>query len=93
MEFDKLSGKLLALMFEWRDDKLIEMHRKPETSERPIVYGVWQGVVVDSQFNPGPLTTQAASLQILDFTSDGDVRGALARNADLQQRNAIQRLL
>jgi len=26
---------------------------------------------VDFQFNPGPLTTQTADLQVLDFTSDG----------------------
>jgi len=28
---------------------------------------------IDFQFNPGPLVTQAASLQILGFTSDGSL--------------------
>lgn len=30
---------------------------------------------LDFQFNPGPLVSQAASLQILDFTSDGTLVG------------------
>jgi len=30
---------------------------------------------LDFNFNPGPLVTQAASLQILDFTSDGTLAG------------------
>lgn len=30
---------------------------------------------LDFNFNPGPLTTQAASLQILNFTSDGTLAG------------------
>jgi hypothetical protein len=30
----------------------------------------------DFNFNPGPLVTQAASLQILDFTSDGALAGS-----------------
>jgi hypothetical protein len=31
---------------------------------------------LDFNFNPGPLTTQAASLQILNFMSDGTLVGA-----------------
>ena len=30
---------------------------------------------LDFNFNPGPLVTQAASLQIIDFTSDGTLAG------------------
>lgn len=30
---------------------------------------------LDFNFNPGPLVTQAASLQILDFTSNGTLAG------------------
>ena len=31
---------------------------------------------LDFNFNPGPLVTQPASLQILDFTSDGTLAGS-----------------
>ena len=31
---------------------------------------------LDFNFNPGPLVTQAASLQLLNFTSDGTLAGA-----------------
>jgi PEP-CTERM motif len=34
------------------------------------------GGSLDFQFNPGPLTTQTASLQILNFTSDGALAGS-----------------
>jgi hypothetical protein len=30
---------------------------------------------LDFQFNPGPLVTQAASLQVLDFMTDGSLAG------------------
>ncbi|MGD0630846.1 MAG: NF038129 family PEP-CTERM protein [Terracidiphilus sp.] len=38
---------------------------------------------LDFQFNPGPLTTQAASLQILDFTSDGVLAGSPSLTGDV----------
>ena len=56
-----------------------------------------------SNFNPGPLVTQAASLQILDFTSDGilagsptltgDVAGALPATLTFDNGDRLQRLL
>jgi PEP-CTERM motif len=38
---------------------------------------------LDFNFNPGPLTTQAASLQILDFTSDGVLAGSPTLTGDV----------
>lgn len=38
---------------------------------------------LDFQFNPGPLTSQAASLQILDFSSDGSLAGSPALTGDV----------
>jgi len=38
---------------------------------------------LDFQFNPGPLTTQAASLQILGFTSDGTLAGTPSLTGDV----------
>src|ERR1700677_3188656 len=38
---------------------------------------------LDFQFNPGPLTTQAASLQILDFASDGVLAGSPSLAGDV----------
>jgi hypothetical protein len=38
---------------------------------------------LDFQFNPGPLTTQSASLQILDFTSDGTLAGSPSLTGDV----------
>ena len=38
---------------------------------------------LDFQFNPGPLTTQAASLQILDFSSDGSLAGSPSLTGDV----------
>jgi hypothetical protein len=38
---------------------------------------------LDFQFNPGPLTTQPASLQILDFTSDGALAGSPSLTGDV----------
>jgi hypothetical protein len=38
---------------------------------------------LDFQFNPGPLTTQAASLQILEFSSDGSLAGSPALTGDV----------
>ena len=38
---------------------------------------------LDFQFNPGPLTTQSASLQILDFTSDGVLAGSPSLTGDV----------
>ncbi len=38
---------------------------------------------VDFNFNPGPLVTQAASLQILDFTSDGALVGSPTLTGDV----------
>jgi hypothetical protein len=57
----------------------------------PIVYDVTvdtssiAGTVgsLDFQFDPGPLTTQAASLQILDFTSDGVLAGGPSLTGDV----------
>ena len=37
----------------------------------------------DFNFNPGPLVTQPASLQILDFTSDGVLAGSPALTGDV----------
>jgi hypothetical protein len=37
----------------------------------------------DFEFNPGPLVTQAASLQILNFTSDGTLAGSPALTGDV----------
>jgi hypothetical protein len=38
---------------------------------------------LDFNFNPGPLVTQAASLQILDFTSDGTLAGSPTLSGDV----------
>jgi hypothetical protein len=38
---------------------------------------------LDFDFNPGPLVTQAASLQILDFTSDGTPAGGPVLTGDI----------
>ena len=38
---------------------------------------------LDFQFNPGPLQTQAASLQILGFTSDGVLAGSPSLTGDV----------
>jgi hypothetical protein len=38
---------------------------------------------LDFQFNPGPLVTQAASLQILSFTSDGALAGNSVLTGDV----------
>ena len=38
---------------------------------------------LDFEFNPGPLVTQTASLQILDFTSDGALAGSPALTGDV----------
>ena len=38
---------------------------------------------LDFQFNPGPLTTQASSLQILEFSSDGSLAGSPALTGDV----------
>ena len=38
---------------------------------------------LDLQFNPGPLTSQAASLQILNFTSDGTPAGGPSETGDV----------
>jgi hypothetical protein len=38
---------------------------------------------LDFQFNPGPLTTQTASLQILDFSSDGSLAGSPSLTGDV----------
>jgi hypothetical protein len=38
---------------------------------------------LDFDFNPGPLVTQAASLQILDFASDGSLAGSPALTGDV----------
>jgi len=38
---------------------------------------------LDFQFNPGPLTTQSASLQILDFNSDGTLAGSPSLTGDV----------
>jgi len=38
---------------------------------------------IEFQFNPGGLTTQAASLQILNFTSDGTLAGTPAISGDV----------
>jgi len=38
---------------------------------------------LDFQFNPGPLITQAASLQILDFSSDGSLAGSPSLTGDV----------
>src|SRR5208282_1452048 len=37
----------------------------------------------DFEFNPGPLVTQAASLQILNFSSDGTLAGTPALTGDV----------
>ena len=39
---------------------------------------------LDFNFNPGPFTTQAASLQILNFAGDGSLSGivSVGENAD-----------
>jgi len=37
----------------------------------------------DFQFNPGPLVTQSASLQILNFTSDGSLAGGPTLTGDV----------
>jgi hypothetical protein len=65
----KLSSLLLASL----------LVATPLASASPITYDVtvntssFAGTTgsLDFQFNPGPLVTQVASLQILDFTSDG----------------------
>src|SRR5262249_51862810 len=38
---------------------------------------------LDFEFNPGPLVTQAASLQILNFSSDGTLAGSPALTGDV----------
>jgi hypothetical protein len=38
---------------------------------------------LDFNFNPGPLVTQSASLQILDFTSDGTLAGSPMLTGDV----------
>ena len=38
---------------------------------------------LDFNFNPGPLVTQSASLQILNFTSDGTLAGSPALTGDV----------
>jgi hypothetical protein len=38
---------------------------------------------LDFQFNPGPLMTQAASLQILDFSSNGSLAGSPSLTGDV----------
>src|SRR5215472_6236002 len=38
---------------------------------------------LDFEFNPGPLVSQPASLQILDFTSDGALAGTPALTGDV----------
>lgn len=38
---------------------------------------------LDFQFNPGPFSTQSASLQILDFTSNGMLTGSPTINGDV----------
>lgn len=38
---------------------------------------------LDFQFNPGPLVTQAASLQVLNFSSDGALAGSPALTGDV----------
>ncbi len=38
---------------------------------------------LDFQFNPGPLVSQAASLQILNFSSDGTLAGSPALTGDV----------
>jgi len=38
---------------------------------------------LDFEFNPGPLVTQAASLQILKFTSDGTLTGNPVLTGDI----------
>ena len=38
---------------------------------------------LDFQFNPGPLVTQAASLQILNFTSNGSLAGSPVLTGDV----------
>jgi hypothetical protein len=38
---------------------------------------------LDFQFNPGPLTTQPASIQILDFTGDGALAGSPSLTGDV----------
>jgi hypothetical protein len=38
---------------------------------------------LDFEFNPGPLVTQAASLQILNFASDGSLAGSPALTGDV----------
>jgi hypothetical protein len=38
---------------------------------------------LDFEFNPGPLVTQAASLQILNFASDGTLTGSPVLTGDV----------
>jgi hypothetical protein len=60
-------------------------------SAAPITYDVTvdspsiSGIVgsLDFNFNPGPLITQSASLQILNFTSDGALTGSPAVTGDV----------
>ena len=55
----------------------------PANASGPITYTVTVNTSsvsgtagsLDFNFNPGPLVTQAASLQILSFTSDGSLAG------------------
>jgi len=60
-------------------------------SAAPITYNVTVGTSsisgavgsLDFQFNPGPLVTQAASLQILNFTSNGALAGSPTLTGDV----------
>src|SRR5271157_5217825 len=60
-------------------------------SAGPITYGVTVDTSsilgtagsLDFNFNPGPLVTQAASLQILSFSSDGSLAGGPSLTGDV----------
>jgi hypothetical protein len=62
-----------------------------EASAAPIIYDVTvdsssiSGTAgsLDFQFNPGPLVTQAASLQILNFSSPGSLAGSPVLSGDV----------
>ena len=63
----------------------------PPTMAAPITYDVSVNTVsisgtpgsFDIEFNPGPLVTQAASLQILNFTSNGMLAGSPVLTGDV----------
>jgi hypothetical protein len=63
----------------------------PTASAAPIIYDVMvdsssiSGTAgsFDFEFNPGPLVTQAASLQILSFTSNGTLAGSPVLTGDV----------